>query len=161
MVEPLPSFLFVDVKQEVCTEDPLVTGLLLDSVTADQDQCPGYKESHKHTSESSSDYTEGHKQFEQIHHIPTQTGENPFNCKQCGSGFPKSCNLKQHMQTHTGDKPFICNECGAGFSKNCNRKQHMLTHSGEKPFICNQCGSGFTKASDVKKHMRTHTGEEP
>ena len=136
----------------------MVTNLFLDSDTADQDQPPGYKESHKHTTELSNDVTEGHKeggiiQLEQIQHMTMKTEEKPFICKQCGAGFPKSCGLKQHMRTHTGEKPFICKECGAAFLKNCNLKQHMLTHTGEKPFICNQCGSRFYKGSDMKKHM--------
>ena len=40
VVESIPPFPFVDVKQEVDTEDSMVTNLFLDSETADQDQPP-------------------------------------------------------------------------------------------------------------------------
>ena len=51
----------VDVKQEEYTEDSMVTDFFLDSDTDGQDPSPGHKGSHKHTTESSSDVSEGHK----------------------------------------------------------------------------------------------------
>jgi uncharacterized Zn-finger protein len=163
---PLDDELPVDVQQEEYTEDSMVTDLLLDSDTGDEDPSPEYTGSHKHTCESSSDVTEGHKQggsiqLEQNQHIPMQTREKPFICKQCGSGFYNSHDLNQHKQTHNGEKPFTCQESGVGISRSSHLKIHMKKHTGEKPFTCQECGVGFSLKFILKQHMRSHTGEKP
>ena len=173
----------VDVKQEEYTEHSMVTDLFLDSDADDEDPSPGYEGSHKHTTESSTDVTEGHgeqgsTESEQLY-LETKdeditnsidvleppllghVGGKPFHCKECGKGVSQSCNWKIHMQMHTEEKPFICKECEVGFSHSGNLKKHMGTLTGEKPFTCQECGVGFSRSGSLESHMRTHTGEKP
>ena len=154
----------VDLKQEECTEDSMVTDLFLDSDTTIEDLRLDFSNSSGSqtvAAESSNDVTKEYVEGGSHDKEHTHSGEKNYARKECGKGFSVSGYLEKHMLTHSGEKPFICKECGAGFSMNTRLKRHMLTHSAEKPFICKECGSAFLTANNLKTHMRTHTGEKP
>ncbi|KAM4689118.1 oocyte zinc finger protein XlCOF8.4-like, partial [Discoglossus pictus] len=72
--------------------------------------------------------------------LKTYTGQNRFECSECGKCLTGATSLKQHMRIHTGDKPFACFECGKSFCQASQLNIHMRTHTGEKTFACSECG---------------------
>ena len=113
------------------------------------------------------------------------TGEQDWNCEQCGKsgrGYrsnkkhefthkdpDKKCNvcgkkfrseilLLKHQRTHT-DEGNKCNFCGKWFESLTNLRVHEFIHTDEKPFSCPLCPKKFTQSGALKIHKRTHSDE--
>ncbi|XP_052762830.1 zinc finger protein 853-like isoform X4 [Mya arenaria] len=51
-------------------------------------------------------------------------------CPYCGLSWRVPAELRRHIVTHTGEKPFKCSICGTGFSRKNTLQYHVLsTHS--------------------------------
>ena len=58
------------------------------------------------------------KPFHYISHLKTQTGEKPFQCKQCDKAFFQNSDFLAHIKTHTGVKPYQCIYCNKVLKSN-------------------------------------------
>ncbi|CAL4076400.1 unnamed protein product, partial [Meganyctiphanes norvegica] len=96
-----------------------------------------------------------------IKHKRTQTGNNPYKCKQCSKALSTKSGFIIHQRMDTGEKPYKCGQCDKAYSQNNTLIIHMRTHTGERPYQCSQCDKAFSQNSDLIKHLRTHTGEKP
>ena len=94
-------------------------------------------------------------------HKRSHTGERPFKCDVCKSGFFRSDHLTEHKKTHTGKRPFKCDLCKHEFTHSIGLKRHKRTHTGERPFKCDVCEKTFNQKHHLKVHKRSHAGERP
>ncbi|KAF7236327.1 hypothetical protein EYD10_16941 [Varanus komodoensis] len=96
-----------------------------------------------------------------IMHIRVHGREKPYECTDCGKHFRRSSHLNSHSKIHAGVKPFKCLDCGKGFSRSSNLISHQRMHTGEKPYSCSSCSKQFCDKSSLVRHERLHTGDKP
>ncbi|XP_042306379.1 zinc finger protein 397-like isoform X2 [Sceloporus undulatus] len=96
-----------------------------------------------------------------IMHIRIHGREKPYECSDCGKHFRRSSHLNSHSKIHAGVKPFKCTDCGKGFSRSSNLISHQRMHTGEKPYTCSSCSKQFCDKSSLVRHERLHTGDKP
>ncbi|XP_061475629.1 zinc finger protein 586-like [Rhineura floridana] len=96
-----------------------------------------------------------------IMHIRIHGREKPYECSDCGKNFRRSSHLNSHSKIHAGVKPFKCSHCGKGFSRASNLLSHQRMHTGEKPYSCSSCSKQFCDKSSLVRHERLHTGDRP
>lgn len=48
-----------------------------------------------------------------------------FKCDHCEKSFNLARALRMHMYTHTGEKPYNCNLCSSGFKQNSILRKHF------------------------------------
>ncbi|KAK7067726.1 hypothetical protein SK128_024833, partial [Halocaridina rubra] len=79
---------------------------------------------------------------------------------ECNKTFPKYYDLRRHNKLHTGEHPFMCEICGSGFTDNNRLIIHVARlHTGKKPFECSVCEKAFCRSSDLIRHMKVHDKE--
>mmetsp|Transcript_41569 Transcript_41569/g.66871 ORF Transcript_41569/g.66871 Transcript_41569/m.66871 type:complete len:344 (-) Transcript_41569:128-1159(-) len=54
--------------------------------------------------------------------------EHAFCCEFCGKKFGRRSNWIEHTRIHTGERPFKCTVCQTGFKQKHGLKEHMKTH---------------------------------
>lgn len=88
----------------------------------------------------------------------TCTGEEPFQCPQCGMSFSRKRKMEWHQSTHTGKKPFGCSQCAQSFNQKSDLVRHQRIHTGEKPYQCHDCKKSFSRRDSLIGHQLTHAG---
>jgi uncharacterized Zn-finger protein len=89
-----------------------------------------------------------------------------FHCEHpgCSKTFDRIHNLKSHFKTHTGDRPFVCSTCGTGFSRNHDLKRYIFAsndsheriHSGVRPYVCSSCNKSFLRLDALNRHLKVN-----
>jgi len=51
--------------------------------------------------------------------------KKPFECTRCTKKFKWQSILTEHMRAHTGERPFVCAICGSGYVAKNNLNTHM------------------------------------
>ncbi|XP_063738256.1 oocyte zinc finger protein XlCOF7.1-like [Eleginops maclovinus] len=84
-------------------------------------------------------------------HLTGQSGEKPFRCSVCNSGFSDSEALVQHMRIHTRQTQFTCSLCGKEFAWRRYLTKHMEVHKGQNTY-CTYCNRIFLSCFQLKHH---------
>ena len=93
--------------------------------------------------------------------IYTITGDKPYICDVCNTGFARLDTLETHRRTHTGERPYVCETCTKTFTSSSHLAKHKRLHPGAKPYACDVCNMGFARMDNLKSHKRTHMAERP
>ncbi|XP_068212999.1 zinc finger protein 888-like [Palaemon carinicauda] len=88
-------------------------------------------------------------------HVKVHLDKPRILCEICGKVVRKKTFLP-HLRTHTGERPYKCLECGTGFVQKGHLKMHMKFHEGHKNFRCEVCGRGFKTKLKLDYHCRLH-----
>ncbi|XP_055622687.1 gastrula zinc finger protein XlCGF7.1-like [Toxorhynchites rutilus septentrionalis] len=95
-------------------------------------------------------------------HMFHHTGENGFDCDNCGMAFNRKARLDEHIRfVHNKEYPLQCEVCSKGFMRKEDLSRHMDSHSDVKNFACDQCSKRFVSRTAMKLHQRTHAVEAP
>ncbi|KAH7704368.1 Protein krueppel [Aphelenchoides avenae] len=76
-----------------------------------------------------------------------------FECPICHFGFKH--NLETHLPTHTGEKPFECAQCSKRFAVPSTLAKHRDFHGDVKAFACDQCPKSFALKQQLQRHVKS------
>ncbi|XP_037086699.1 zinc finger protein 500-like [Pollicipes pollicipes] len=83
-----------------------------------------------------------------------------LKCGYCDYRCYRPSNLVIHERRHTGERPFTCEVCGTGFKSNDSLNVHRRTHTGERPYECPDCHKRFTQHSSLQIHKQVMTAAD-
>ncbi|TRY98343.1 hypothetical protein DNTS_025964 [Danionella cerebrum] len=92
----------------------------------------------------------------------SETADEKFVCKLCGSEIAHRGNMLRHMQIHSRETPYVCELCGVEFRRKEQLKVHSGIHAGKKQqrlktFSCDQCEKTYTCSNDLQAHLNKHS----
>ena len=109
------------------------------------------------------------------YHHYTHTGNYPYVCEQCGSGFPipsklkdhrwsckdKKDELKSHQYRQTGNDSHVGKVGKSIFPTSSQLSLDPVKHNKNNGFVCEICKKSFTQARSLKNHRYKHTRVYP
>ncbi|XP_063440156.1 zinc finger protein 845-like [Mytilus trossulus] len=95
-----------------------------------------------------------------LEHLRSHSGDKPYKCRYCSSGFAAPLSLRRHLMSHVGLADRKCEICGKEFKKYGSYREHMTKHCLEEnnasKLICDVCGQEFLLQKQLTTHMRRH-----
>lgn len=95
-----------------------------------------------------------------LEHLRSHSGDKPYKCRYCSSGFAAPLSLRRHLMSHVGLADRKCEVCGKEFKKFGSYREHMTKHCLEEnnasKLICDICGQSFLLQKQLNTHMRRH-----
>ncbi|OWR48019.1 hypothetical protein KGM_215021 [Danaus plexippus plexippus] len=82
--------------------------------------------------------------------------EKTDKCSFCDYRASNAEQVKIHERLHTGEKPFVCKECNTGFHRKSSYLQHIAIHLPEKTVQCDQCSARFKSVTLMRIHKSRH-----
>ncbi|XP_059044901.1 zinc finger protein 184-like [Achroia grisella] len=82
--------------------------------------------------------------------------EKTDKCSFCDYKASNAEQVKIHERLHTGEKPYVCKECSTGFHRKSSYLQHIAIHLPEKNVQCDQCPARFKSVTLMRIHKNRH-----
>ncbi|GBL90040.1 Zinc finger protein 782, partial [Araneus ventricosus] len=92
--------------------------------------------------------------------LPLETGENSYDCQECGKHFSQEKDLEVHPCTHMNKRPHVCEICGRKYSRKDSLKRHLILHTNATPFVCEVCGKKFVQKKSLRLHLLSHVSTD-
>lgn len=100
-----------------------------------------------------------HRKDQLRRHRFKHTGEYPYHCKQCKTGFFNQRSFQRHSNSqHAVSRSYRCSLCSIDFEKWSQLVQHRREQHLPQ---CSKCQKEFSTITNLHLHMAVHDGDRP
>lgn len=100
-----------------------------------------------------------HRKDQLRRHRFKHTGQYPYHCKQCNTGFFNQRSYQRHSNSqHSVPRSHHCSDCSTDFAK----WTQLVQHRREKHLPrCSKCEKEFSTLTNLRLHMAVHDVDRP